>query len=251
MFEPANYREIAAEAIREYMQDREYSQDPDIRKRAHFEGHLTPESFHKVISRGVPEDDIKAMKKIGYRILEFGRFNWDNVVEALLVYKGAMGDLRVPYDFRIDEEALASGVGYDEKLEGLLLGEIVEGLRIGDIDGLEDSPRRKVLDAMGFEWGDKKKYQRYRFVPMLLGIKLFKHLYGFPLPQSDFVVPDSPQWPFWMVNMPLGEWASVLRVQQKMVEEHYPHRRDMLNALEFMWWVPPGNIPAKYYRPVK
>jgi hypothetical protein len=251
MFEPANYREIAAEAVREYMQDREYSQDPDIRQRAHFDGHLTPEAYHSIISRGVPEDDIKAMKKIGYRILEFGKFNWDIVLQALQVYRDAKGDLDVPYDFVVDEEAILSGIGFDEKWEGLLLGEVVEGLRIGDIDGLEDSTRRKALDALDFNWGDKKKYQRYRFVPMILGLKVFKHLYGFPLPQSDFVVPDAPQWPYWMTNMPLGEWAAVARVQQKMIEEYYPHRRDMLNALEFMWWIPPGTIPSKYFRPVK
>lgn len=33
------------------------------------------------------------------------------------------------------------------------LGEAVAGIRIGDIDGLEDTTRRKALDAMGFVWG--------------------------------------------------------------------------------------------------
>lgn len=99
--------------------------------------------------------------------------------------------------------------------------------------------------------GDKKLYQRYRFVPLIMGLKVYKHLYGFPMPFYNFVVPDEPQWPYWMIGMPLGEWSSILRVQQKMLEEHYPHRKDMLNSLEYAFWLPPGNIPQKYFRSVK
>jgi hypothetical protein len=252
MFEPLSYREIAAETVREYMQDREYSADPDVRRWAHFEGHLTPEDYHRVTTRGIPDEDIKAMKKIGYRIFEFGRFNWDNIVSGLTAYKAIHGHVDVPHEFVVDDAVLGdAGSGFDERFEGMRLGEAVAGLRVGDIDGLEDTTRRKTLDALGFVWGDKAVYQRYRFVPMLMGLKLYKHLYGFPMPQYNFVVPDEPQWPYWMVNMPLGEWSAVARVQQKMIAEHYPHRRDMLNALEYLWWQPPGPLPAKYFRPLK
>ena len=59
MFEPLMYRELAAETVREYMQGREYSPDPDVRRQAHFEGHLAPQDFHRVITRGIPDEDIK------------------------------------------------------------------------------------------------------------------------------------------------------------------------------------------------
>jgi len=251
MFEPSAYREVAAEALGIYMRDREYSRDPDIRQFSHFEGHLNPERFHKTISRTFLTEDVKWMKSVGYRILEFGRFSWDDFAEALVAYHKHHGDANVPHDYVVDEEKLQAGVGFSERMEGLALGEAVMGVRTGDIDGLEDATRRKFLDSLGFDWGDKSKYQRYRFPPMLLGLKVFKHLYGFPLPQYDFVVPDEPQWPYWMTGMPLGEWASIARVQQKMIEEHYPARLDMLNALEFLWWVPPGPIHQKFFRPVK
>lgn len=87
---------------------------------------------------------------------------------------------------------------------------------------------------------------------MLLGLKVYKHLYGFPMPQWDFVVPDEPQWPYWMCGMPLGEWSFVARVQQKMLNNYYPHRVDMLNAMEFLWFIPPPQeFPHKYYDPPK
>lgn len=86
---------------------------------------------------------------------------------------------------------------------------------------------------------------------MLLGLKLYKHLYGFPLPQYDFIVPDEPQWPYWMVNMPLGQWSTIARIQQQLISDTYPDRKDMLNALEFLWWIPPSSlVPLKYFEPL-
>ena len=54
-----------------------------------------------------------------------------------------------------------------------------------------------------------------------------------------------------MNQMPLGEWAAIARIQQRVIEEHYPERYDMLNALGFIWWIPPGQVPSKFFRPVK
>ena len=108
------------------------------------------------------------MKAIGYKILEFGPYNWDDVRDALQVYKNQYGDVNVPLDYVIDGEKCADNIGYNEKYEGLLLGEAVEGIRTGDIDGLEDPERRAVLDELGFDWGDMEKHQRYRFVPMIM-----------------------------------------------------------------------------------
>lgn len=247
MFEPVSYREIAAEAIREHLYSREFSSDPDIRNVAHFEGRLTPEEYHHAITRNIPQESIDMMKNVGYKILEFGPFSWNYVLEALKIYYDANGSVHVPIEYVITEEIVQETGLYNESFVGLMLGEAVAGIRNGDIDGLEEPERRDALDAMDFDWGDIEKYQRYRFVPMLLGLQVFRHIYGFPLPRHDFVVPDAPQWPFWMTGMPLGEWAAVARVQQKMIEEYYPHRRDMLNALEFLWWIPPGPIDEKYF----
>lgn len=238
LYDTVSFREIAAEAVREYMQDREMSNNPDIREVAHFEGKLTVHEYNKLITREIPEADVIALKKIGYRILEFGRFHWEDVVEGLKVYKRINGHIDVPKTFKFDND-IGKGNNYYH-LQGLLLGEIVAGLRIGDIDGYEDPERRKILDVLGFQWGDKAKYLRFRFVPMFLALRIFHHLHGFCLPQHDFIIPDEPQWPYWMINMKLGKWASMARQQQKLLELHYPERYDMLQALGFLWWMPPG-----------
>jgi hypothetical protein len=112
---------------------------------------------------------------------------------------------------------------YDVRYIGMPLGEAVASLRDGDVDGLEDPVRRPLLDALGFEWGDKSRHQRFRFMPMMLGLKIYRHLYGFPLVKTDFVVPDEPQWPYWMAGIMyctvLQRIFSCLNVSTQMTEQ--------------------------------
>lgn len=242
------------------------SLDPAIREIAHFEGHLTPEAYHNMITPQISEEDIKYMKDIGYRIMEFGRFNWDIFIEVLTTYKKLYGHVNVPKDFVVtedmvywnerredgEEDVQSEVIRFQLHHEGFLLGEAVEGVRIGDFDGLEDPVRRPQLDALGFDWGDKSLHCRFRFPPMLLGLQIYRHLYSFPMPQTSFVVPDERQWPYWMAGMPLGEWVTVMRVQQKMFAEHYPQRKWMIDAMEFLWWImPASSLDEKYYSPVE
>jgi len=250
MFEPLEYRELISEAMLEYMRSQEMSEDPDIRDVAHFDFYLNSEGYHRVTTRYVSEEDEAHMKAVGYRILEFGKFYWEDVLHALKVYRAHYGDLDVPQDYVINESVLLEGVGFPEEYEDMQLGEAVAGIRIGDIDGYEDPERRAVLDALGFVWGDKDRYQRYRFVPLIYGLKVYNHLNGYPMPPHNFVVPDQYQWPTWMVGMPLGEWSSIARVQQRMIREYYPERYEMFNALDYLWWLPPGPIPDKYFEPL-
>lgn len=247
MFEPLAYREVSAETLREYMNAREYSDDPDIRQISHFEGYLSAENFHKINIREIEQEDISDMKRIGYRIVEFGQFNWDIVFEAIQIYKQNFGNFDVPIDYVINDAIIESNIGFSDRFDGMNLGDAVEAIRIGDVDGFEDPIRRQQLDDIGFTWGDMNKYHRFRFYPMVLGLKVYRHLFGSPFPQYNFLVPDEVQWPYWMCGMPLGEWTAVCRVQQKMIEEYYPKRRDVLNAMDFIWWIPPGPIPEKYY----
>lgn len=250
MFEPLAYRELSAGVMREHIFSRELSDDPDVREISHFEGRLTPEMFHKLNIREIPDEDIAAMKRIGYRILEFGQFNWEIVLEALRIYKSQFGNVDVPQNFMINDQTIRANIGFDRKFENLNLGDAVEAIRIGDVDGYEDEERREILDSLKFRWGDPQKYLRFRFYPMLLGLRVFRHLYSVPMPLHNFVVPDEYQWPYWMAGMPLGEWSTICRIQQKVLAEHYPQRKAMLSAMEFAFWIPPGPIPNKYYEPL-
>lgn len=129
MFEPVSYREVAAEAMREHMLERDFSEDPDVRNMAHFEGGLSPEEYHKVITRAIPEEDIAHMKQIGYRILEFGQYNWDEVLNALKIYFGHFQNVDIPKDYVITYETIQEGVvGFEDKHEGMQVGEISKAM---------------------------------------------------------------------------------------------------------------------------
>jgi hypothetical protein len=247
MFANPETREQAAAAANHYLDSRNLSPDAYIRELSHFEGCMTPHALGQALSPSIEEEDILEMKTMGYRYPEFAPYSWNHVVEALLVYKSIFGDLNVPEHFLLHRDIIRKYPKFPEKLEGMPLGFFVKSIRIGDVDGYEDKDRRELLDAMGFQWGDMSKYLYFPFQTMFQALRIYNHLYSFPMPQEYFVVPDEPQWPSWMVGIPLGEWAAVCRIQQKMLAKEYPNRKDLLDALEFIWWIPPSDkILQKY-----
>ena len=154
----------------------EFADDPKIRNMAHFEGGLSPEEFHKITIKSIPNIKIERMKSEGYRMLEFGRFTWNDVMSALRIYFEFYKHVNVPEEFTITHEEIIeqSGPNFHMSQVGLKLGEVVRGLRCGDFDGLEDESRKRELDKIAFDWGDLSSYQRYRFFPMLLGLQVYK-----------------------------------------------------------------------------
>ena len=140
---------------------------------------------------------------------------------------------------------------YAECLHGLRLGHAVASLRVGDIDGLEDPERRAALDKLGFIWFDKEKYLRFRFVPLMLGLQIYRRHHQHTLIPFEFTVPEAPHWPIWMYNMPLGLWSNIVRIQQRLIAEQYPNRKEMLDDMKILWWVPPDSrVPNCYYEDV-
>ena len=311
---PIDYSVENGAKIMEFLHAQENSDDPKIRARAAFY-HSDIATVGQLLQHEASPEGVAYMKDVGYRILEFGKHNFERFVEALRIFKDFYGHVDVPIDYVIDRTlvpemsraAIAQRqkekqqreadayAGYDKHLDqktldllnsaledpvktrsassdasakqvdfplnhpvypvhlfGLQLGEGVWSVRHGDYDGFEDPARRKILDELGFDWGNIGVHQRFRFVPMLWGLKLLKKQEEMCMPDTDFVVPDDdPIWPRWMVGMPLGQWAATLRVQQQMVKEYYPQRVAVLNALEFLWFIPPGpTFPEKFYEPL-
>jgi hypothetical protein len=106
MFQPDAYRETAAGTVLEQMYQREASTDPVLRKQVHFEGYMNAQTFNQRITRPIAPEDIAYMKQQGYRIVEFGRFCFEDVVAALQVYRAHYGDVNVPGDYVISDAEL-------------------------------------------------------------------------------------------------------------------------------------------------
>jgi hypothetical protein len=203
----------------------------------------------------IPKEGYEDMMRMGYRMIEFDQFDWEDVRDALITYRFHYGHVSVPRTYVITWDELDTDAGFDMRHKGMRLGEYVHQLRIGDVDGYEDAERRDLLDNLGFEWGDLSKYLRFRFYPTYLGLRTFFHLWGTSLPAHDFVVPTEEAesanvYPAWMRGMPLGLWTNILRIQQRLLKEEYPERYECFNDLEMAWWMPPALVPEKYYQPL-
>lgn len=253
IFDPSPVREQNAAKLLDAMHERENSPDPAIRKMVCVNDQMTVDKMNEALSMQFSQDDIRIMKEKGYRMFEFGPFSWAQVLDALKIYKQLYDDVEVPRDFVINQKIIDLGVGFNVSLLNMDLGDIVFRIRTGDSDGLEDPERRTALDEIGFEWGDLHRHQRYRFVPMILGLRVYLHLFGNTMLQSDYCIPEDENeviWPYWMINMPLGKWTSIIRAQQQMVAKFYPERKEMLDDMKFAWWLPP-DLPDKFYEGLK
>eukprot|EP01039_Chlorochromonas_danica_P003929 gene3929-4293_t len=247
IFTPSEYTEVIATAMNHHILSKEVSDKPEVRELSHFEGYMSPFTLSQSLARYIPPNELAEMKERGYRYIEFERFSWEHVVEALLAYKSTFGDVNVPSHFVINDQVLRNYPKFHEILEYMPLGRFVERLRCGDIEGYEDPSRREFLDALGFDWGDRSTYLHFPFEPFLFAVRVYNHLYGFILPLEDFVIPDEPQWPVWMAGIPLGEWVVICRIQQQLIERHYPDRKEILDDLDFLWWIPPSPTMLKKF----
>jgi hypothetical protein len=232
-----DYCEIRAKVFNDIMLHRTRSSDPRIRKAALYEGCLSVDAFGNSMSRPLSPIAIQKSHDMGYRLLEFGNFWWEDVVDCLRVYLQKFGDLAVPREFKITDESVANG--FPKHCVGLDLGDAVMSIRIGDTDAFDDPTRRKMLDDMGFDWGDRRKYLQFRFVPMWLALRQYFYLEGDTFVDPDFVIPHSPEWPLWMCGIPLGKWCFTAKRQYPMIAEEYPERQRALLDLEFDWDMPP------------
>lgn len=241
MFASTKYNELAAESYRDELRKLDFSPSARVRSFSHFLGQHSPEEISNILSRHYLVAETEAsMRSLGYRVCEFGDFLWNDVIECLELYRSKYGDVNVPNSY-----VIRSSEKFPRRYTGMKLGAFVEGLKIGDFDGLYDEERQRKLEDLGFVWGDMSKYLHFRFTPYLLALRVYTHLHDFLLPDDDFVIPNEPQWPIWMVGLPFGKWTNNIRIQKKVIEKFYPERKAMLDSLDFTWWVPITFIPPE------
>jgi hypothetical protein len=109
-----------------------------IREIAHFEGHLTPQEYHSVITRQISPEDIAYMHKIGYKILEFGKFNYEGFIACLKVFKLKYGHVDVPIDFVITSDMISRSrlQSSIEEEDEVMFEDIYEDFMLGELDRL-------------------------------------------------------------------------------------------------------------------
>jgi hypothetical protein len=200
------------------------------------EFNFTLEDINK-LGYAIPDEETKMkMKKIGYRILEFGKYTWPDVEQCLKFFKDRYGNVDVPVDYIVNGDILPRSIE-TKNLSGLNLGDAVSGLRYGDYDGLEDPDRRSFLNSLGFKWSHPKRYLRFRYYPTILALRIYR-MHNDELIIPDYYVTEGELWPYWLQEAPLGEWVSVIKLQRDVLFKFYPERARLLQIMEFEWNVP-------------
>jgi hypothetical protein len=240
MFENLRYKEYAAHQIIESKMEKMTINSP-LRFQAYFDWTSSPHEVEQLLAFPMEETERRVVEAMGYRFIEFGMFSWEKFIDALRIYKQTYGDANVALTYIISDENKDWECFKSLNISGMPLGQFCQLLRQGDYDGFEIPERKKILDELGFQWGDMKSYLHFRFFPFLYALRIQYQAGGFELsgPPLDFVTDkDYPYFPFWLSNIPLGQWYQIAKLQRPVLEKFYPERIKMLDSLEFQWWWP-------------
>ena len=164
---------------------------------------------------------------------------WNIVLEALITYSSLYGDVLVPHKFVVPH----ADENWPKATWNISLGNIVYRIRARN-DFLRDphsaASRRDQLDGLGFVWD----VPEYRFKKFYVALRIFTHLQGCgeyrheriqPLNvPSNFVVPETEQWPQDLWGYPLGAKCTAVRQKQIYIKNH-PERQALLHDLGFHW----------------
>ena len=125
---------------------------------------------------------------------------------------------------------------WPEHLAGMQLGSIVKRIQEGALEVKHLPERKKLLDEIGFNWGDPKKFLEVPFDKAMCAMFAYYMIRGDLFVYEDFVMPDEDPWPKALAGFELGKAIFYLRAKQNFLEAYHPQKRYMLNMIEFVWF---------------
>ena len=125
---------------------------------------------------------------------------------------------------------------WPEHLVGMQLGSIVRRIQEGDLEVKHLPERKKVLDDIGFDWGDPKKFLDVPFDKAMCAMFAYYMIRGDLFVYEDFIMPDEDPWPKALAGFELGKVVFYLRSKQNFLEAYHPRKTYLLNMLEFVWF---------------
>ncbi|ETV85662.1 hypothetical protein H257_02275 [Aphanomyces astaci] len=170
----------------------------------------------------LPTAVVEALNNVGF-VWDAKQHNWTLRVLALKTYKSLYHNLLVPYEFTVPPHAAT----WSRDLWGCKLGVAVTNIRSRAHQLPPD--RKAELDALGFVWDSHE----LTFDIKVLALNTYKQLHGHVHVPFEFKVPDThPSWPPTCWKLKLGRAVHDLRCRGDHLT---PERRDVLDALGFVW----------------
>lgn len=180
--------------------------------------------------RGRP-DRVSELNELGF-IWTRLQNEWNLIVEAIIAYVSINGDTMVPYSFIVP----SGDSTWPIECWGLPLGNYVYRIRARQ-DFVRGKPDRvRQLNMLNFVW-DLKEHMFWKFFRTLQHYREHVHdsrehkVLRVP---SNYVVPESSDWPPSLHNYPLGAKCQAIRQKSLYIKNH-PERRALLEKIGFQW----------------
>lgn len=153
-----------------------------------------------------------------------------------------LDDIEGPWDEDQDDDALANKFSvvassdWPEHLGGMKLGRIVRRIRDGDLEVKHLPERKAKLDAIGFDWGDPKRFVDVPFDKCMCALYAYYMIRGDTAVVKDFVMPGGEPWPRVLEGFELGAAVVRIRELQNFLEAYHPVKMTLLKMFDFIFF---------------
>jgi hypothetical protein len=140
---------------------------------------------------------------------------------------------------RGDEQSLSTSKATDdwpEHLAGMRLGQIVSRIREGGLEVKHLPERKAQLDAIGFDWGDPKRFVDVPFEKVMCALYAYFMIRGDTFVKTEFIIPDEHPWPTILAGFELGSAVVRLRQLQNFLEAYHPVKMSLLRMVDFSFF---------------
>mmetsp|Transcript_37679 Transcript_37679/g.82549 ORF Transcript_37679/g.82549 Transcript_37679/m.82549 type:complete len:1014 (-) Transcript_37679:79-3120(-) len=127
-------------------------------------------------------------------------------------------------------------ITWPEHLSGMPLGNIVRRIRDGSLEVKHLRERKRRLDAIGFDWGDPKKFLDVPFEKAMCAMLAYYQIRGDMMVTADFVIPGEVPWPQALAGYELGRTVVRIRELQNFFEAYHTDKVALLKMVDFYWF---------------
>ena len=127
-------------------------------------------------------------------------------------------------------------VKWPEHLAGMRLGNIVRRIRDGSLEVKHIRERRRKLDAIGFDWGDTRRFLDVPFEKAMCAMLAYFQVRGDMMVEEDFIIPGEIPWPEALAGYELGKTVTRIRELQNFFEAYHTDKVELLKMVDFYWF---------------
>lgn len=143
---------------------------------------------------------------------------------------------RMEAEMRSGTEMDGDNSKWPEHLAGMKLGSITARIRDGSLEVKHLDSRKRQLDAIGFDWGNPKKFIDVPFEKAMCAMFAYYLIRGDLFVYDDFIMPEGKPWPSSLAGFELGKTIKRIRELQNFFETYHPEKVQLLRRVEFVWF---------------